>query len=65
VPRAPSKDVTIDSDYDIAVMMVFDGPRDVQGYLDHPALEVFREKYAAILDTRVVEFSPYAGPPRA
>ncbi|MGQ9592475.1 MAG: Dabb family protein [Planctomycetota bacterium] len=64
VPRPSSAGYPAIADYDVGVVFLFDSQKGLQDFLDHPAHRAFEEKYAARIEARSVDFSPYSGAPR-
>lgn len=65
VPGASTSELTVDADYDIGLVLMFDSPRGLQAYREHPSYARFRERNADRVDVRVLAFSPFGGPPRS
>ena len=63
-PLSPLLPSTVDEDYDMAMLFVFDSPQGLQDFLDHPNYVEFRKKHADSYQVRIINFNPYGGAAR-
>ncbi len=64
VPRPAVAGYDTLADYDLGVVFLFDSQRGLQDFVDHPAFQAFTQQHGGKFDARVIDFSPYAGPPQ-
>ncbi len=63
VPLAGGQEFTLDGDYDLGLLLLFDAQKDLEAFRRHPSYLEFQKRHGPKLQTRVVAFSPFAGPP--
>jgi len=63
VPQAATPEVSVVADYDIGLLLLFDAQKDCAEFRAHPSYVEFQKRHGAKLQTRVIDFSPYGGPP--
>ena len=63
VPLAGGQEFTVDGNYDLGLLLLFDSQKEVEAFRGHPSYLEFQKRNAAKLETRLIAFSPFAGPP--